>query len=798
MTTRLETDRPDTRLQPDRDEAERFLAALDPNADRFTFQTFDDNKQRKEENLAKWLARRKTGKKDPFAFCYHGTLIGLWSRLVQLNERGVGIFVTVNRTTLEGRRLKENIVSIRALFSDLDGAPLDRVLAEGEPKAHIITETSPAKYHVVWLAADVPLTEFTPTQKVIAERYDSDPQVNDLPRVMRLPGFIHRKGEPFRSRLVQANDIDPYTWAELSKIFRDEWKDYKQPPKQTGGTSNWRDLNTIACARGDDWWQALFPRGAYKSGDTWRVTSKALGRNLQEDIGLHPQYGIRDFGEEKSFTPIDLVMKWLPARDAREAVEWLANKLGDEPRKYLQAIKKGESDAEKILEELNRDDERDIGGESYTYFIPTFLRPADFRMLYLNRRVEVGRTKDDQAITMDVGKWWLGHPKRRQYRGVTFIPAGSPVIDGKLNLWRGWGVEPKKGDWSLMRQHIRDVVAAGDLAVDAYTINWIAWAFQHPDKQAEVAPAFISDGRGTGKGTLGRATCRIFGQHGLHISSPDQLTGKFNDHLRQCAFLFADEAYGPKDKSAEGQLKRLVTEDTLRIEPKGRDSFEIPNRLHVMFASNNDWVVPAGAHERRYVVQRVSEVYRQKDEWFKPLYAEMKAGGLGAMLYDLLRMDLGDWHPRQIVKTAALAEQQDESLSALDAWWVEILHTGELVGSIKDEPNRAVSNNYEEDIEEMESNGFGGTRIRKRRVRREGLFDSARASSPKLRAVTDHAIGRYLKTKGAERDKPKQRRGWRFPLLSQCRDKWCETYPETDWSGDEVDEWQTRAEWDDA
>ena len=104
-------------------------------------------------------------------------------------------------------------------------------------------------------------------------------------------------------------------------------------------------------------------------------------------------------------------------------------------------------------------------------------------------------------------------------------------------------------------------------------------------------------------------------------------------------FLFADEAYGPKDKSAEGQLKRLVTEDTLRIEPKGRESFEVPNRLHVMIASNNDWVVPAGAHERRWVVQRVSEIHRQEDEWFKPLYAEMKSGGLAAMLYDLLRVD---------------------------------------------------------------------------------------------------------------------------------------------------------------
>jgi hypothetical protein len=173
----------------------------------------------------------------------------------------------------------------------------------------------------------------------------------------------------------------------------------------------------------------------------------------------------------------------------------------------------------------------------------------------------------------------------------------------------------------------------------------------------------------------------------------------------------------------------------------------------------------------------------------------MKAGGLAAMLYDLLRVDLGDWHPRQIVKTDALAEQQEESLSPLDAWWVDVLHNGELVGSTEGWPDRAVSNNYEEDIEETESDGFGGKRTRVRRIRREGFYNSARASSPKLRGVTDHAIGRYLRSKGAESIWVKRRRGWQFPSLADCRDEWCKTYPKTDWSGDDVSKWQLRAEW---
>jgi hypothetical protein len=51
-----------------------------------------------------------------------------------------------------------------------------------------------------------------------------------------------------------------------------------------------------------------------------------------------------------------------------------------------------------------------------------------------------------------------------------------------------------------------------------------------------------------------------------------------NAHLRQISFLFGDECYAPDDKGAEGQLKRLITEPTLQIEPKVRDPVDKPNR----------------------------------------------------------------------------------------------------------------------------------------------------------------------------------------------------------------------------
>jgi AAA domain/Primase C terminal 2 (PriCT-2)/RepB DNA-primase from phage plasmid len=183
----------------DGDAAERFLAALDPSTDRFTFQTFDDSKKRKAEGLA----------------CVrHGTLQRWGADLCKLNAEGAGIFITVNATTLAGRRIADNVKRVRALFVDFDKAgPLPTF----HVKPHIIVESSQQKFHAYWLVKDCPLDQFTVIQERLIKHYGSDPVPKDLPRVMRLPGFFHRKDDaiPFRSRLIEANDDKAYALAEV-------------------------------------------------------------------------------------------------------------------------------------------------------------------------------------------------------------------------------------------------------------------------------------------------------------------------------------------------------------------------------------------------------------------------------------------------------------------------------------------------------------------------------------------------------------------------------------------------------
>ncbi|MEO5334662.1 MAG: DNA-primase RepB domain-containing protein [Magnetococcus sp. YQC-5] len=180
-------------------EAQAFLFAM-AGDEQLTFQTFDDS----------------SAKRSGLVRVLHGNFDRHADTLANLNQQGAGIFVTVNSADGKGRKA-ENITRIRAVFLDLDGAPLPN---DFPLQPSILVESSPGKYHVYWLLANVlPLAEFKPLQQALAARYGGDQAVCDLPRVMRLPGFIHRKAVPCQSRLMGADPALRYTAQQIQDAF---------------------------------------------------------------------------------------------------------------------------------------------------------------------------------------------------------------------------------------------------------------------------------------------------------------------------------------------------------------------------------------------------------------------------------------------------------------------------------------------------------------------------------------------------------------------------------------------------
>ncbi|MEZ5447070.1 MAG: DNA-primase RepB domain-containing protein [Gammaproteobacteria bacterium] len=187
-------------LQPDLTLAETFTRLL-ARGSPITFQTFADCK---DSPGAASISR-----------VFHGTFDEHRGELVCLNQAGAGIFMMINEG--DGKvhppnktcRANASVVTLRSLFVDLDGAPLEPVL-EYESTADLIVESSPGRWHVYWFVGWFePLELFADGQTMVAERFGGDRSVKDLARVMRIPGFFHQKGEPFMSRLVHTS---PLAW----------------------------------------------------------------------------------------------------------------------------------------------------------------------------------------------------------------------------------------------------------------------------------------------------------------------------------------------------------------------------------------------------------------------------------------------------------------------------------------------------------------------------------------------------------------------------------------------------------
>jgi hypothetical protein len=186
--------------EPAHDEvmAADFLATLDPTASKFTFQFFNDSGER-------------------YAEVFHGSLKELWPKVLALNTplRGVGVFVAISETDLQGRKSK-NILGPRALFVDADSLEqssrcIQIARATGATPTMAV-QTSAERCHLYYCCPDIPREGFSAYQTAMSARFGTDPAVKDLPRVMRLPGTLQLKNPSSPQKVTLKRPTNPRGW----------------------------------------------------------------------------------------------------------------------------------------------------------------------------------------------------------------------------------------------------------------------------------------------------------------------------------------------------------------------------------------------------------------------------------------------------------------------------------------------------------------------------------------------------------------------------------------------------------
>jgi hypothetical protein len=338
-----------------------------------------------------------------------------------------------------------------------------------------------------------------------------------------------------------------------------------------------------------------------------------------------------------------------------------------------------------------------------------YIKNGGLTLLYENKAIEGWFLSDEESMRRDLANvqvqirsdngnsknenaasWFNKHPKRPPPANKVFLP-NRKAGPNEFNFWQGWGIDPDlnyrdlkgkpKPELSTILSFIGKVVCKKDTKkIDSF-IKLHAWIVQNPGKPPGVFTVLKSAQRGTGKNTFAKIMLKIFGKHGELFQNKEHFFGKHSVFEHLC-YAVLDELLAEKDHKSNDLIKGRATGETIIIEPKYQQARSIRNTVAMLILSNHDNPVFSGARERRQLVLELDPGYVRNKQYFKELHDAIDNGGAEQFFGFLLAVELEDWTPNEIVRTAELAEQQIASLSSIEQWLLEMADADCLLGGI--------------------------------------------------------------------------------------------------------------------
>ncbi len=596
-----------------------FLEILDPKGE-FTFQTFGEGVGKANRELARIL---------------HGRLEDHASELETLQQKGAGVFVTVNKTDGAGRK-EENITRVRALFVDLDGAPLEPVKAF-PLKPTIIIETSPGRWHVYWLVSDIELSEFGEFQRALIKKFSSDPAVHDAPRVMRLPGFWHLKGEPFQVGISEADKSAVYTRSNFVAALGHDPADTPERKNTIEDTSRQPAVGPLI--EGCAWLKHCRDDAAQLPEPEWTAMLSIVGRCKDGRSLAH---------------------EWSRAYPHYDAAET--------DKKLTAALKKaGPRTCEAIAEKLNGEDfckscvyrgrlrsPISLGTDYLREIIEGYIYVVGTKRFYDR---ETGQFLDKEQIN----DLWLhrhkgtSNPTRRALQSrmlvkvanPTYLPGGALIVqeerERRLNLWRPSDVTPDPGgDATPFLKHMNYLIP--DRKARNHVLDFMAHIVQRPGDKINHA-ILLQGEQGTGKSFLCAALELILGQHNVAVVDTTELHSSFTGWIKDVQLVVVEEMMAFKRQDLMNKFKPLITQPHLRINEKYVPQYRFPNRVNFLLFTNHEDAIILDKGDRRYFVYH-SPAHPKGPEYYRELFSWLAASP-GALLHWLQSRNLNNFNPNE-------------------------------------------------------------------------------------------------------------------------------------------------------
>lgn len=318
--------------------------------------------------------------------------------------------------------------------------------------------------------------------------------------------------------------------------------------------------------------------------------------------------------------------------------------------------------------------------ESRTKFSFNGFRELKSSSVYQERTL-----KKDGAISYkqtNAGAAWVKWPLRAEAQCITYKPGECKFPESEyrgvdINIWPGWGIEPKKGNVDLFLDLVDHIFTKEDTA-KKWFLRWCAFPLQNPGVKLFTSCVIHGVRHGTGKSLLGYTLARIYGKNFSEISQMD-IHSQFNEWAEGKQFVMGDDVTGSNKRADADFLKKMITQKELRVNGKYVPTYTVPDCINYFFTANHADAFFLEDDDRRFFVHEVlvgpmaEEFYVEYDLW-------LDSGGAAAVFHYLKNLDLGSFNPAApALKTAAKRRMIANVRSDLASWVRSLIHNPDYV-----------------------------------------------------------------------------------------------------------------------
>ena len=259
---------------------------------------------------------------------------------------------------------------------------------------------------------------------------------------------------------------------------------------------------------------------------------------------------------------------------------------------------------------------------------------------YMERRAK-------NMVKVSPAKEWIEWEGMTHVDQLVYNPGQTRLTATEYNSWKDDGVTPFECTAEDIEPFLRVYKnAIPDTEAFDIMIESMAWMLQNRGTKLDKTFLFIGSQVGTGKSLLAQTYGKLVGRSNFSSIGVEDFIGDFNSAFTAKEAVLVDDLY-KIPKPAMGKLKRYITDETIMVNPKGVQAYEIDNHAVFFITSNNMTSLPMDSNERRVVTVHFEPTihYPTGTAWWNEYHAWLWDGGYEKLRYWLEHLDVTNYDP---------------------------------------------------------------------------------------------------------------------------------------------------------